>query len=195
MSEREQSARLDGAELRRRVEQHHLACYGWALACCAQSAAQAEDVLQTVYLKVLDGSARYDGRSAFTTWLFSVIRNTAADERRRHWLHQLKLAAFGRDGRQAPHEDTAVAQMARSERRAQLQHALAALPKRQREVLHLVFYQDLTVQAAAEVLGISVGSARTHYERGKQRLRQWLKQAEVNDETGLGRQPIPSTLS
>ena len=190
MSEREQIAlgeRLDMAEFWRQIEQNHLACYGWALVCCAQNSAQAEDVMQTVYLKVLDGSARYGGRANITTWLFSVIRNTAADERRRQWVHQLKLAAFGRDGQQARHEDTATANVARSELAEQFQHALAALPKRQREVLHLVFYQDLTVQETADVLDISVGSARTHYERGKQRLRDWLKQAEVNNETGFGR--------
>ena len=186
---------MDCTEMRRELEQHHVASYGWAVSCCARDAMQAEDVLQTVYLKVLDGRARYDGRAAFTTWLFSLIRNTAADERRRHWLRQLKLAAFGREDRYPRHEDTAATNVARSELWAQFQEKLATLPKRQREVLHLVFYQDLTVQAAAEVLGISVGSARTHYERGKQHLRQWLKQTELNDETGLGRKPIPSALS
>lgn len=186
---------MDDAEIRRQLERYHLASFGWALSCCARDAAQAEDVLQTVYLKVLNGRARYDGRAAFTTWLFSVIRNTAADERRRHWLRQLKLAAFVREDHYPRQETTATTNVASSELRAQFQDGLAILPKRQREVLHLVFYQDLTVQAAAGVLGISVGSARTHYERGKQRLRAWLKLTEANYETGLGRQPILSTLS
>ena len=43
---------MDDAEIRRQLEQHHFASYGWELSCCARDAAVAEDVLQTVYLKV-----------------------------------------------------------------------------------------------------------------------------------------------
>jgi len=41
-------------------------------------------------------------------------------------------------------------------------------------MMHLVFYQELSVQEAADVLGMPVGTARTHYERGKARLRSLL---------------------
>ena len=58
--------------------------------------------------------------------------------------------------------------------------ALERLPARQRETLHLVFYQDLSLREAAEVMSISIGSARQHYERGKKRLREALDKEEVD---------------
>ncbi|HEX4561957.1 MAG TPA: sigma-70 family RNA polymerase sigma factor, partial [Gemmatimonadales bacterium] len=65
----------------------------------------------------------------------------------------------------------------RQERRGQLAKALERLSRRQREVLLLVFYHEHTIEEAAAVLEIGVGSARTHYERGKARLRELLKEA------------------
>ena len=62
----------------------------------------------------------------------------------------------------------------RDETSRQLVVALKQLSARQRDMMHLVFYQDLTIAGAADVIGISVGSARVHYERGKARLRQIL---------------------
>ena len=49
------------------------------LCCCARDSTEAEEVLQSVYLKVLDGKAQYGGRTTFKTWLFAVIRLTAAE--------------------------------------------------------------------------------------------------------------------
>lgn len=54
--------------------------------------------------------------------------------------------------------------------------ALRTPSARQREVLHLVFYQGLTIADAARVLGVSIGTARTHYERAKRQLRRLLGQ-------------------
>src|SRR5215813_10507191 len=82
---------MTDSELRTALETHHSESYGWALSCCARSSVEAESVLQTVYLKVLMGKARYEGKASFKTWLFAVIRRTAADERRRHILRRLSL--------------------------------------------------------------------------------------------------------
>ena len=57
--------------------------FGWALHCCFGRGANAEEVLQSAYLELLSGRARFGGRSSFKTWLLSVIRNTATDEAQR----------------------------------------------------------------------------------------------------------------
>ena len=56
---------MDDVELRLQLERVHADCFGWAMACCNRDRDDAEEVLQTVYLSVLDGRARYDARSTF----------------------------------------------------------------------------------------------------------------------------------
>ena len=60
----------------------HEASWGWALSCCHRQPQEADEVLQKTYLKVLEGKARFEGRSSFRTWLFGVIRRTAQEHRR-----------------------------------------------------------------------------------------------------------------
>jgi RNA polymerase sigma-70 factor (ECF subfamily) len=160
---------MDEAELRCQLERAHADCFGWAMACCSRDRDHAEEVLQTVYLTVLEGQARYDGRSTFRTWLFGVIRRTAASERRKMWLRGLLLERRAGDIRPEPNASPD-AELERDSRCNLLRHALTDLAARQREVLELVFYHDLTVEDAATVMGVSIGSARTHYARGKARL-------------------------
>ena len=151
------------SEIEVELERLHAAGFAWALACCGWNREDALDVLQTSYLKVLDGRARFGSQSSFKTFLFGVIRHTASEERRRGALRLAWLARWGE--RAAP-----PARAAGPDERAALLHALSRLSRRQREVLEAVFYMGLTIEQAAETLAISVGTARTHYERGKRRL-------------------------
>src|SRR5688572_24763170 len=85
---------MEITDLQAELENCHRASYGWALSCCAHDAGEAESVLQSVYVKILAGKARYDGRASFQTWLFAIIRNTAADQRRWQLLHKLRLIKY-----------------------------------------------------------------------------------------------------
>src|SRR5688572_7396708 len=71
------------------LEHFHEESFSWALTCCRGNHADAEDVLQTVYLQILEGKARFAEQSEFKTWLFSVIRNQAAKEMRRQIVRRL----------------------------------------------------------------------------------------------------------
>jgi len=153
---------MDRAEMERELEQLHGASFGWALGCCGRNRDDAEEVLQTVYLKVLEGKARFDGRSSLKTWLFAVIHRTAMTQRRTRWIRRMALL------RMPP--SAATVEQQHAEDNSRLLAALQRLARRQREVLELVFYHDMTIEEAGAALQISLGSARVHYARGKKRL-------------------------
>ena len=163
---------LSTLDLRDELQHIHAGAFAWAVRCCRGDRDEAEDVLHVAYGKVLDGRARFDGQSTFRTWLFGVIRMTAREERRWHWLQLTRLEHWWQASRgddpsasNSPHDDDGV---------AAITLALRRLSRRQQEILHLVFYESLSIQDAANVLEMQIGTARTHYERGKARLRQLL---------------------
>lgn len=165
--------------------------YGWALLCCAWDTPVADDVLQEAYLRVLDGRARFQGGSTAKTWFFAVIKRVAQEQLRRRRSRQSLLMrllpAVSEDDAVLPAESMVssdpVANAEISEAALALRAALMQLPERQREVLHLVFYSELTLAEAAHTLAVSLGTARTHYHRAKQSL------ATLLSDDDQGREP------
>ena len=61
------------------LREDHSRNFGWALACCGWQRELAEDALQEAYLRVLDGRARFGGRSAASTWFYAVATDLGKD--------------------------------------------------------------------------------------------------------------------
>lgn len=186
---------MELSELMNELEKHQSSSYGWALSCCGRGGAEAEDVLQTTYLKILEGKACYRGEASVKTWLFAVIRKTSASERRKNVLRRLRLTGLRSEQDRAPVSQEPDVAWEISERQVFFRRALQALPRRQQEALHLVFYQDLSLREAALVMGVSIGAARTHYQRGKKRLRQLLGESERSHGVEWRRENNPSAIS
>jgi RNA polymerase sigma factor (sigma-70 family) len=173
---------MDDGDLQAKLEAVHKESFSWSLTCCGGRWSDAEDVLQTVYYLILTQSARFGGQSEFKTWLFSVIRNQAAKDARKQMIRRLFLIRHEREREPQTGSPQPDASLESAEIQGAFELALNQLPGRQREVLHLVFYEGLTIQAASEVMGVSLGAARRHYERAKSRLRQEFQVQMENDE-------------
>lgn len=136
--------------------------YRWARQCCGYREEMSKEVMQEVYLKILNKKAQYKEQSSLKTWFFSVIRYTAMD--------QLK-----KQRNDEPIYGLEIAEENVESNDRELQILLGQLPGQQRKVLLLVFYHDLTLEEAAEVMQVSIGTVRTHYDRGKKKMGELLK--------------------
>ena len=151
----------------RELQALHAGAYSWALSRCSYQRDEADDLLQAAYARLLEGAARFDGRASLRSFLFGVIDNVAREQRRRRRWRAVLLARFSEDLQPRERADAAGDAAGDRER---IWSALRAIAPRQRDVLELVFYRELTIEEAAAVMGVSVGTARTHYERGKRAM-------------------------
>jgi RNA polymerase sigma-70 factor (ECF subfamily) len=149
------------------LERHHEQAYKWAMSCCDYDHEKAREVMQTVYVEILNNKAVFRGESSLRTWLFSVVsrvawrqlRSIKAGEKLKAGVARLfALDHDARDGAQA---------VANGELVNTVMAAMADLPMKQRQIIELVYYRDCTLAEAAVILGIGLGSARTHFHRAK----------------------------
>lgn len=151
---------------------HHRDAYLWARQCCSFNDDLAKDVLQQVYLKILEGKAKLNDEEKAKTWIFSIIRYTAID-------HLRKTGKF------ISIEDAEeIADIEEEVDLTDYKAIINLLPRMQQEVILMVFYHQMTIEQSAEVLEISLGTARTHYDRGKKNLKKLILKAQSKAENG-----------
>jgi RNA polymerase sigma-70 factor, ECF subfamily len=143
----------------------------------------AEELLQRVFLKMIEALPRYRSRGLpFGAWLFRVARNAVIDHRRTsHPVASLEAAA-----EQAASGGDPVESAERSHDRALLQAALDRLPADQREVLVWRFFADLSPAETAALMGRSNGAVRALQHRALAALAVLLGEAGASPIDGSG---------
>ncbi|MEP0713155.1 RNA polymerase sigma factor [Algoriphagus sp.] len=154
------------------LKAHHRDAYLWARQCCSFQDEMAKDVLQQAYLKILEGQAKLKDASKAKTWLFSIIRYTAIDEIRKAGKVVSLTDAY--DPMDVIEEIDAT----------DYEGIIKHLPAMQREVILMVFYHQMTIAQSAEILQIRLGTARTHYDRGKKKLKELIMKVQIQEEYG-----------
>ena len=148
---------------------HHRLVYGVALRMLGDGAA-AEDVTQTVFLKVWNSPELFRGGN-FAAWIVRVTRNRALDVlRSKASRNESELPEALPENE--PMEDAAFARLDAERVRA----ALAALPAEQREPIELGFFGGITHEEIAKRSGTPLGTVKTRIRSGLRKLRSALDQ-------------------
>jgi RNA polymerase sigma-70 factor (ECF subfamily) len=129
-----------------------------------QDSDEALDAVQEIFTLVYRKADRFDRRSKFSTWLFRIAVNRSIQQARR--VKFKKNLVPLNDVTEEPHEEPVeVAQD------PEVAEAMTLLPAQDRAILTLFYWDELSLQEIADVLGCSPNAAKTRLFRARERFR------------------------
>ncbi len=137
--------------------------------------ADAADMTQDAFVRVLRSLHTYRGETKFSTWLYRLVTNVCLDELRRRGVPAIALDAVEEGA--APIDPADPDPWVQPERWAsaaedsvELQRALAELSTPQRLALTLFYFDDLRYEDIAQVMNVPLNTVKSHIRRAKERL-------------------------
>lgn len=147
------------------IEDHYDLIHRTAWKWCGNRA-DAEDIAQDVCIKLGQAIAGFDGRSAFSSWVYRITLNAVRDMQRagkRRGKYADAYAEVSPEDQPAEQEEAAT--------NRQLWAAVRALPEKQRDAVLLVYAEELNHAAAAEIMGIKEATVSFHVHEARKTLR------------------------
>ncbi len=139
-----------------------------------QDRSTAEDIAQDVFLKIYNSAKSYKPKARLSTWIYKITANICLNELRsqKKYLKNISMDEIGetRDFIQTnPFEN-----LEKKELKHLVKEAIDSLPDRQRMVIILKKYEDLSYQEISEIMGCSVSAVDSLLQRAKQNLKNKL---------------------
>lgn len=141
------------------------AVYRTALNCC-RDPQDAEDVVQTAFLKLLESETVFQNEEHVRRWLIRVAVNESHSLWRSFWRRKVTSL-----------EDETLEPVFSQPEHSELYDAVQRLPVRYRETVHLYYYEEYSIREIAALLRISETAVQTRLLRARKKLRQQLKEA------------------
>ena len=152
------------------VDRHHERCLRIATRLLA-SAEDAEEAVQDAFVRAYRALGRYEEREQFGPWLTRILVNRC----------RTAMGRRARYGRTFVEDEHALGSAVTRDRadggmwRAEVERALAALPRDQREAFVLKHVEELEYEDIAEITGAGVSALKMRVKRARERLRALLE--------------------
>lgn len=169
-------ARKDRLALRSMFARYHMRLYRY-LVRLTQNDAVAEDLVNEVFLNVWRKADGFQGKSAVSSWLFSIAHNRAVSELRKRTEERLDEAAAMAVADDA---DTPETVSMKADKADAIRRCLDALSADHREVIDLVYYQDKSVREVAEIVGVPENTVKTRMFHARRQLSHLLREAGID---------------
>lgn len=142
-----------------------------------RSNAEAEEVVQEVYLQIWRSADRYDAkRGSAAAFVSTITRTRSIDRLRSKGTADRTAQAAAEDSEAKPkHPPTPLEEASSRREREQIQSALQELPQEQREVIELAYFGGLTQREIAEQSGQPLGTVKSRVRLGMERLSKLLE--------------------
>lgn len=168
----------DGDRLAMQVlfARHHVRIYRFVLRM-VRNEATAEDLIGEVFLDVWRQAAKFEGRSAASTWMLSIARFKALSALRHRGEVELdeETASAIED-----HADNPEVALAKKDKGAALRQCLTKLSAEHREIIDLVYYHEKSVEEVAAIVGIPEPTVKTRMFYARKRLSELLKEQGID---------------
>jgi RNA polymerase sigma-70 factor, ECF subfamily len=135
----------------------------------------AEDLSQTVFLKVHKGLADFRFESALSTWIYRIALNECQNQQRRRGAELVPLEAILGSGDELDTGPAPDRQHQRSEMKAIIEQVVGELPPRLRAVVVLKYMEELSYDEIAAVLGCAQGTVASRLSRALAELESRLR--------------------
>ena len=140
------------------------------------SVADAEEVLQEVFLHVWNQAGRYDGgRSSVSTWLILITRSRAIDRLRTRKVVERTHETSVQENPPEHASPEGLEAVFIHERRERVRSELGKLPDEQRQVLEMAFYEGLSQSEIAAKADLPLGTVKTRTLLAMKKLRSALR--------------------
>lgn len=139
----------------------------------------AKDLVQNTFIKCYKKLESFRFDAQIKTWLYRITINECKDYLKSWHYKMVRVKSFINETTKSiiPSTEKTVIENYNKE---EIKDMIFSLPKVYREVVYLYYYDSLTSEEIASVLGISVNTVKTRLRRAKQRLGSLIKEAEVN---------------
>ena len=154
---------------------HHVKVFRFVLRL-VRNEASAQDLISEVFLDVWRQAARFEGRSAVSTWILAIARFKALSSVRRRKEAELDEEEAERIEDEA---DTPEVALQKKDTGEVLRQCLAKLSPDHREIIDLVYYHEKSVEEVAEIVDIPENTVKTRMFYARKKLAELLKQAGV----------------
>ena len=164
---------MTDGELESCIRLFHSSVYRLALSC-VKNEAEAEDICQTAFCRLLDYNGEFAAAENCRAWLFRVTVNLSKN--------LLKSKRFTRT---AELDENIPARHGFSDEETALWETVSKLPPKYRAAIHLYYYEGYSVKEIADMTGDSVSAVTTRLARAREKLKKLLLEEGTYNENGI----------